>query len=77
MPRPNSLRVNACLEKGGETEQAHVCRPMEIHLQLFPADFNSLLSVGDGCSDLAVKLHVFPSVQGKNCRITSPLLNSY
>lgn len=45
MPRPNSLRVNVGLEKG-ETEHAHICRPMEMYLQLFPVYFISLLAEG-------------------------------
>lgn len=36
MPRPNSLRVKTGLEKGGDTEHTHMCRPMKMHLQLFP-----------------------------------------
>lgn len=75
MPRPNSLRVNTCLEEGGETEHAHICRLMKMHLQLFPAYLIGLLAVGVAAGTWQVKLHVFPSVQGKICHITFPLLN--
>lgn len=46
MPRPNPLKVKACLEKGGETEHTHICRPVKMHLQLFPAYSSGLLAVG-------------------------------
>lgn len=46
MLRPNSLRINECLENGGETESAHICRPTEVHSQLFPAYFVSPLAMG-------------------------------
>lgn len=36
MLRPNPLRVKTGLEKGRDTEHTHMCRPVKMHLQLFP-----------------------------------------
>lgn len=46
MPRPNPLRANACLEKGRETEPAHLRMPVKMHVQRFPAYLLGLLAVG-------------------------------
>lgn len=71
MPRPTPLRVKTGLEKG-ERHSTHTCAgPWKCIYSCFHWPAGS----GGGCSDWAVKLQVFPSVQGKICHRTFPLFN--
>lgn len=73
MLRPKSMRVNACVEKG-EAEHAHVQAPENAFTAASRLLHQPTGSEG-GCSDLAVKVHVYSSIQGKICHINSPFLN--
>lgn len=72
MPRPNSLRVNACLENARDKEHVHTCRAMKIHLQLFLACLLGLQAVGVAAMTWQRKLHVSPHHAGENLSYNFP-----